>query len=68
MIPGVDLLTPLFVGQIGLVVGSLLVIVLVLVIGRLVFSLAWRIVVIGAILFGLFWLLGLVRSGPPVVG
>lgn len=58
-------LSPLFVGPGGFLLGTLLFIVVILVIARLVFALAWRVVVIGAIILGLLWLLGAVGFGPP---
>lgn len=60
-------IAPLFVGPIGFLVTTLLVIVLVLAALRLLVGLAWRLIVIVAIVFGILWLLGAVSRGPPLL-
>lgn len=65
MIPGIGTLAPLFLGPIAGFLGVLLVIVLIALVVRVVFSLAWRLVVIGAVVLGVLWLLNALGSGPP---
>ena len=55
----------LFVGPLGFLLSALLVIVLILVVGRLLFGLAWNLLVIGAVVVAAIWLLGATSSGPP---
>lgn len=57
-------LAPPFLGPIGFLLSTLVVIVLVVLIARLVLGLAWKLVVIGAVVLGALWLLGAI-SGPP---
>lgn len=61
-------LPPLFVGPIGFLLSSLLLIVLILVVARLVFGLAWKLVKIAAIVLLVLWLLGAIGSGPGILG
>lgn len=60
--------SPLFVGPGGFLIFTLLVIILILVIARLVFALAWKVIFVGAIVLGLLWLLGAFRFGLPGLG
>ena len=55
----------LFVGPLGFLLSALLVIALILVVGRLLFGLAWNLLVIGAVVVAAIWLLGVTSSGPP---
>ena len=68
MISGLVTLTPAFVGPLAFLLGTLLVIVLLLLIGRLVFGFAWNVIVIVAVALIVLWLVGAVRSGPPALG
>ena len=58
-------LAPSIVGPGAMLVFSLLVIISILVIARLVFALAWRVLLLAGIALGLFWLIGAVTVGPP---
>lgn len=58
-------LAPSFVGPIAFLLWALLGIVLILLVARIVFGLAWRLVVVGAGVLGVIWLLNAVGSGPP---
>ena len=61
------MLSPLFVGPLSFLISALVVILLVLVILRVVFALAWRLVIVAAIVLGVFWLLsalGITTPGP----
>lgn len=62
-----EVLAPLFLGPIGFLVSTLIVIVIVLLIARVVLDLAWKLVVIAAVVLGALWLLGAV-AGPPGLG
>lgn len=55
---------PLFLGPLGFLLSALVAILVVTVILRVVFALAWRLVVIAAIVLGVLWLLGAVGIGP----
>ncbi|WP_290817812.1 hypothetical protein [Halovivax sp.] len=56
---------PSFVGPLGFLLSALLVVVLVLVVGRLLFGLAWNVVLIVLVALGVLWLLGAAGSSPP---
>lgn len=56
---------PLFIGPLGFLVSALVVTLLVLLILRVVFALAWRLVIIAAIVLGVLWLLGALGIGTP---
>lgn len=56
---------PLFIGPLGFLVSALVVSLLVLLILRVVFALAWRLIVIAAIVLGVLWLLGALGIGTP---
>ncbi|MFW6153559.1 MAG: hypothetical protein ACOC42_04285 [Halobacteriota archaeon] len=58
------LLAPLFLGPTVFLFGALLFIIVILVIARVVFAIAWRIIVIAAVVLGLLWLVGVIGSGP----
>ena len=62
---GIAAAVALFVGPLGFLVGTLLVIALILVVGRLLFGLAWNLLVVGAVVVAAIWLLGTIGSGPP---
>ena len=68
MMPEFATLPPLFVGPTGFLLSSLLLIVLILVVARLVFGLAWKLVKIAAVVLLVFWLLGVIGSGPGILG
>lgn len=68
MNPGIVGLSPLFVGPVGFLLGTLLVILLVLLVARVVFGLAWKLVVIGAVALVVLWLLGGLGTGSPGLG
>lgn len=59
------LFTPLFVGPTAFLLGTLLLIVVALVVARIIFAIAWRIIVILAVVLGVLWLLGAIGAGPP---
>lgn len=61
-------LSPLFVGQVGFLLSSLLLLVLILVVARLVFGLAWKLIKVAAVVLLVLWLLGAIGSGPGVLG
>lgn len=65
MIAGVGAVSPLLVGPMGFLLGALLLILLILLIARVVFSLGWKLIVIAAIVLGVLWLVAAVASGPP---
>lgn len=67
MIAGVGAVAPLLVGPMGFLLGALLLILLILLIARVVFSLAWKLIVIAAIVLGVIWLVTVVASGPPLL-
>jgi ascorbate-specific PTS system EIIC-type component UlaA len=61
------MLSPLFVGSLSFLISTLVAILLVLIILRVVFALAWRLIVIAAIVLGVLWLLsalGITTPGP----
>ncbi|MXR52349.1 hypothetical protein GRX03_12135 [Halovenus sp. WSH3] len=55
----------LFVGPLGLLLSALVTILLILVVLRIVFALAWRLVVVVAVVLAILWLLGAVGIGTP---
>ncbi|MFT4946384.1 MAG: putative RND superfamily exporter protein [Natronomonas sp.] len=57
--------SPLFIGPLGFLISALVVIVLVLVLLRVVFALAWRLIVIAAVVLGVLWLLGALGINTP---
>lgn len=59
------LLSPMFLGPLGFVLGGLILILLLFLIARVVFALAWRLILIGAIVIGVLWLIGSVTLGSP---
>lgn len=61
-------LSPLFVGPVGVLLLTGLVIALLLVITRVVFGLAIKVIVVGAVIGGVLWLLGALNVGPPALG
>ena len=65
MTPMLSSLSPLFVGPLGILVFALLLIIGILVIARLVFTLAWKFVLIGALVLGFLWLVGTLSVGSP---
>lgn len=68
MTSGLVVILPSFLGPFGFLVGTLLVLVLVLVALRVVFSLAWELIVVGVVVLGVLWLLRAVSAGPPGLG
>ncbi len=56
--------SPLFIGPLGFLISALILIVLVLVVLRVVVSLAWKVIVAAAVVLGILWLLGAVSLGP----
>lgn len=62
---GLATFTPMFVGPLGFLLFTLLVIIGILIIARLVFAVAWKVILVGAVVLGLLWLLGVFRFGPP---
>jgi hypothetical protein len=54
----------LFAGPIGFLVVSLVALLVLLVVVRVLFSIAWRVIAIGALLFVVLWLVGAVSLGP----
>ena len=60
--------TPLFVGPLGFLLVTLLVIIGILIVARLVFAVAWKVILVGAVVLGLLWLLGAFRFGLPGLG
>ena len=55
---------PLFAGPIGFLVVSLVALLVLLVVVRVLFSIAWRVIAIGALLLVILWLVGAVSLGP----
>jgi len=51
------------IGTVPAVLAGLVVIAIVLLVGRLVMKIAWRLVIIGIIVVGTIWLLGLLGFG-----
>ena len=58
------LFAPLFAGPIAYLVVSLVALLLLLVVVRVLFSIAWRVIAIGALLLVVLWLVGAVSLGP----
>jgi hypothetical protein len=54
----------LFAGPIGFLVVSLVALLVLLVVVRVLFSIAWRVIAIGALLLVVLWLVGAVSLGP----
>lgn len=55
---------PLLAGPIAYLVVSLVALLLLLVVVRVLFSIAWRVIAIGALLLVILWLVGAVSLGP----
>ena len=55
---------PLFAGPIAYLVVSLVALLLLLVVVRVLFSIAWRVIAIGTLLLVILWLVGAVSLGP----
>lgn len=66
MTPVFAALSPLFVGPSAFLLVTLLALVLLLLVVRVIFGLALKLVVVGAVVLGLLWLLGAVGSVPPL--
>lgn len=52
--------TPLFVGPLGFTLVGLVALVVLVLVARVVFGLAFRLAAIGAVVLGALWLLGMV--------
>lgn len=59
------MLPSLFIGSLGFLISAFIAILLVLVILRVVFALAWRLIVIAAVVLGVLWLLSAVGISTP---
>ncbi len=59
-----SIVAPLFIGPAMFLVSALLACVLILVVVRVVFSIARRILTIAGVVFGVRWVLGVVGVGP----
>ena len=64
MIGGILPLAPLFAGPIGFLVISLVGLLVLLLVVRILFSIAWRVIAIAALLLLVLWLVGAVSLGP----
>lgn len=61
-------LPPLFVGPVGFLLMTLLVIGLILLVARVIFGVAVKLIMIGAVILGVLWLMDTVGAGPPAFG
>ena len=64
MSPVILQFAPLLAGPIAYLVVSLVALLLLLVVVRVLFSIAWRVIAIGALLLVILWLVGAVSLGP----
>ena len=64
MIGGILPFAPLFAGPIGYLVISLVGLLVLLLVVRILFSIAWRVIAIAALLLLVLWLVGAVSLGP----
>jgi len=64
MSPVTLLFAQMFTGPIAFLVVSLVALLLLLVVVRVLFSIAWRVIAIGALLLIVLWLVGAVSLGP----
>lgn len=55
-----------FVGSLGLAASALIAIVVLIVLLRVAFALAWRLAIIGAVVLGILWLLNQAGINTPV--
>jgi hypothetical protein len=63
MTPVIIQFAPLLAGPIAYLVVSLVALLLLLVVVRVLFSIAWRVIAIGALLLVILWLVGAVSLG-----
>ena len=63
MSPVIIQFAPLLAGPIAYLVVSLVALLLLLVVVRVLFSIAWRVIAIGALLLVILWLVGAVSLG-----
>ncbi len=57
-------MTMLFIGPLWFLAVTFVAILVLLVLARLVFALAWRVILVGAIVLGLLWLIGTPGRAP----